>query len=177
VKVNGIPVLACKERIANNLKDGMLVIEPLRCFPLVKDLVVDLSFDLHERARKRLFPETGGKKAASQVNETGYNKFLAQYSLCIRCAACMEICPVYGSNSGNFAGPLYFLEMAKLYLNPIDHADRKVQAATEGIQLCDACGKCNEVCPMDLEVFEMSVGILRNDDGTNSFIKGEEGKP
>ena len=57
VKVNGKPVLACHKRVTELARSREMVIEPLTCFPLIKDLLVDFSADLLQRAKLRPFPE------------------------------------------------------------------------------------------------------------------------
>jgi len=60
----------------------------------------------------------------------------------------MEICPVLKEQRGQFAGPLYLLDIARLYFDPRDSGDRLLEAVTEGIEFCNGCKKCNEVCPV-----------------------------
>jgi succinate dehydrogenase/fumarate reductase iron-sulfur protein len=162
VNVNGIPVLACKQKINRITDRDPLVIEPLTCFPLIKDLMVDFTYDLQERREKRPFPEFSGDGGLSDIEGGNGNwELLREYFSCIRCAACMEICPVFEGNKGRFAGPLYLLDVARLFFDPRDEANRLVEGITEGIEFCDNCKKCNEVCPVGLDVFQMAVGRLR----------------
>ena len=73
----------------------------------------------------------------------------------------MEICPARKKSKGKFPGPLYLLDVARLFFDPRDKADRRLEAVTEGIEWCDGYKKCNEVCPVNLDVFEMAVGGLK----------------
>jgi len=142
VNVNGIPVLACKQKIGRITDRDPLVIEPLTCFPLIKDLMVDFTYDLQERREKRPFPEFSGEGGLSDIEgENGNWELLRDYFSCIRCGACMEICPVFEGNKGRFAGPLYLLDVARLFFDSRDEANRLVEAITEGIEFCDNCKK------------------------------------
>ena len=162
VNVNGRPVLACKEKVQNLRGDKPLVVEPLSCFPLIKDLLVDFSGDLEDRSRIRPFPEFWSPRDVQRIKlNKREGKILKEYAFCIRCGACMEICPALKENPGKFAGPLYLLDVARLFFDPRDKADRRLEAVTEGIECCDGCKKCNEVCPVNLDVFEMAVGGLK----------------
>ncbi len=162
VNVNGFPVLSCKEKIQKWSETDRLVIEPLTCFPLIKDLLVDFSHDLWEREKRRPFPEYADDPRVGEMKiDRSDGELLREYSFCIRCGACMEICPAFKEKGGKFAGPLYLLDISRLFLHPRDQANRLLEAVVEGIEFCTECKKCNEVCPAGLDVFQLAVGKLR----------------
>ena len=162
INVNGKPYLACKEKV-QNLKDlSPLVVEPLTCFPLIKDLSVDFAYDMQERSKIRAFPEFWANKDFQGIRfKKRDSEWFAKYSSCIRCGACMEVCPALKRNRGKFVGPLYLLDVARLFFDPRDKANRRLEAITEGVEFCSGCKKCNAVCPVDLDVFKMAVGWFK----------------
>jgi fumarate reductase (CoM/CoB) subunit B len=160
VNVNGRPVLACKERVVRCADRATLVIEPLACYPVIKDLMVDFSVDLYDRGSLRAFPEgaAGGPAANATARES---EILREYTACIRCGICVEACARVLKNSQEQVNPLHMLDLARLALDPRDHADRLIEALGEGLRGCTECRQCDHVCPVDLNVFDLSIGTLR----------------
>ena len=70
---------------------------------------------------------------------------------CIRCGACLNHCPVYGAIGGHAYGSIYPGPMGAV-LTPqlvgIDHARDLPNASS-------FCGRCEEVCPMDIPLPDM----------------------
>ncbi len=162
VNVNGRPVLACKERVYQRRERDLLVIEPLTCYPLIKDLMVDFTVDLYERASLRPFPEAMAVGAHGGRATGRESELLGKYTACIRCGICVEACAEAIRNSQEQLNPLHMLDLARLALDPRDEADRLLEAISEGVRACTECRQCNQVCPVALDVFELSVGTLRN---------------
>lgn len=163
VRMNGMPVLACKKRIVSTELNQRLKIEPLTCLPLIKDLMVDFSGDLPARARLRPSPENSGlaKQLPLRLDKTQYDQ-QRPYALCNRCYACMEVCPARKKAGGKFVGPLLMLDIARLSVDKRDNGNRFVEAAKEGLSECRACPKwCNRVCPAGLDVFDIAIRRLR----------------
>ena len=172
VNVNGRPVLACKEKVQKLKSAKPTVVEPLTCFPLIKDLLVDFTQDLHDRSKMRPFPEFWSHGDIQNIEvKKRESEILREYTSCIRCGACMEICPAHKKSKGKFQGPLYLLDVGRLFFDPRDKADRLLEAMIEGIEFCDGCKKCNEVCPADLDVFQMAVGRFKEKIGGKERLR------
>lgn len=65
---------------------------------------------------------------------------------CIRCAACMNVCPVYGAVGGHAYGAVYMGPIGAVltpHLVGIDDAYHLPNAST-------FCGRCEEVCPVHI---------------------------
>ena len=161
VNVNGQPCLACKKRVHEFTDRDVFVVEPLTCFPLIKDLLVDFSADLEQRSRLRPFPEAASAGIYDSSPTTKECEGLRDYTSCIRCAICVEICSKAEKNRQERVNPLHLLDLARLALDPRDRADRLLQALGEGIRGCNGCQECNAACPVGLDVFGLSVGRLR----------------
>ncbi len=151
VMMNQRPVLACKERAQK-----VMTIEPLPIFPVIKDLVFDFDRYLEKRARIRPFidppkPTVEMPRALSYETVNRYR----ECEVCIECLICDAACPLLKDSGKGFSGPSTMLEIARLYREPQDDGDRIRIATSEGLLRCDLCGKCSEVCPVDIKVHEI----------------------
>lgn len=65
---------------------------------------------------------------------------------CIRCGACLNICPIYHRGGGHAYGSIYPGPMGSV-LTP--HLTRP-EAAPHHPFACSVCGKCGEICPAQI---------------------------
>ncbi len=82
---------------------------------------------------------------------TPYEEMLA----CIRCAACLNVCPVYGKVSGHAYDAVYSGPLGKI-LTPL------LSQGSEGADLPDAstlCGACSEACPVGIPLADLIVRL------------------
>jgi succinate dehydrogenase/fumarate reductase iron-sulfur protein len=150
MRVNGREVLACWEPAQPEM-----TIEPLRNFPLRRDLTVDRAayerriLGLHPWLERRApyagFPEPlahGDIKLASKALD------------CISCGACYSACPVVGLGEvTRFAGPAPLVQLAQKALDPRDGRDRAIDIAdAASIFDCVSCYRCEEVCPSTIPI-------------------------
>ncbi len=70
---------------------------------------------------------------------------------CIRCSACMNHCPVYGSIGGHAYGWIYPGPMGQVLTPLLLGLDK----AKHHPSACTLCGRCREVCPMDIPLPDM----------------------
>lgn len=142
VMADGKPSLLC-HAIA---KDDVLL-EPLRGFPVIRDLVIDRDACEDWRQGLQLYPKR--LAAAGVLPETITAKNMALYktpSRCIECYCCMSSCPVYLREPHGFAGPCLFTLLARHYVDPRDEDGRLTTARAMGVNKCKECGKCSGVC-------------------------------
>jgi succinate dehydrogenase/fumarate reductase iron-sulfur protein len=162
VRLNGVPVLACKRKIAASEICQRFRLEPLTCLPLIKDLMVDFSEDIEARARLRPSPESFKpvEGVPLHLEKTQFEQHKS-YALCVRCYACVEICPAVKKVGSRFIGPLLMQDIARLSVDKRDDADRFLEAAKEGLLECKDCSRlCNQVCPAGLDVYGISIQRL-----------------
>jgi len=88
---------------------------------------------------------------------------------CIRCGACLNICPVYKTIGGHaykttYSGPIGAV------INPfmIDFKEYKHQSFASTL-----CGKCTEVCPVNIPLHELLL-VNRNDTVKKKYYSGKE---
>ena len=67
---------------------------------------------------------------------------------CIRCAACMNICPTYGVVGGHAFGYIYPGPIGI----PWTACVHGLEKAGEFAHLCVSCGLCKEICPAEIDI-------------------------
>ncbi|MFQ5825081.1 MAG: LUD domain-containing protein [bacterium] len=67
---------------------------------------------------------------------------------CIRCGACMNICPTYGVLGGHVFGFIYPGPIGIPWTAQAHGLNR----AAEFSDLCISCGLCKEICPADIDI-------------------------
>ncbi len=163
VRVNGQERLSCKTKVNENA-----LIEPLKNYKVLKDLVVDLSKEEELIRGSQAFLHEYSKEIISSKDE----KQIDTQSNCILCQSCYSSCPVFETNE-NFLGP-YALTRALRYVD-----DKKEQSSIDiltsvqnsGIWDCTLCGNCTFVCPQGIDP-KMDITKLR----MKSVQKGFEDK-
>ncbi len=158
VLVNGKPSLACMEPASNEM-----VIEPLPNFPVLRDLVVDRSGYDRRIVRLRPYLErlTTSENYPENINH-GKIQSSAKLGQCIECLLCIAACPSFEAAKGGFAGPSAMLQLAKFAFDPRDKFPRAPMTLSEGIYDCTTCKKCEQVCPMELNLPDTVIEKLRS---------------
>jgi succinate dehydrogenase / fumarate reductase iron-sulfur subunit len=155
-EVNGRPRLMCMTRMSTFDPAETVTVTPLRAFPVIRDLVTDVSYN-YEKAReipsftppKDLQP---GEYRMQQVDVERSQEFRK----CIECFLCQNTCHVIRDHEENkpaFAGPRYLMRIAELDMHPLDVLDRKDMAQDEfGLGYCNITKCCTEVCPEHIKI-------------------------
>ena len=148
--VNGKPVLMCQTYV-KDLKHPVRV-EPLRNFPVIKDLVVDID-DAFEKMRGTMPYVTRMKQKALEDGEYIQTpeqlEKIKQSSQCIKCMLCYSACPVYGQDK-NFIGPAAGALAYRYQADNRDEGkDKRIDGVTgkKGVWNCSFVGECSVVCP------------------------------
>ncbi len=141
--INGTERLACMTFLTG-LPEGPLTIEPLRGFPLVADLVVDISSMVQRMPVHSYLRESGtGTGAVPPDSIAGWTRF----EDCIECGSCMSACPV----SGPFIGPAPLAavhrELSKREEPEEIEELRAAAYGPEGVDACESHFACSRVCP------------------------------
>jgi fumarate reductase (CoM/CoB) subunit B len=158
--VNGVPRLACKSPVPAGI--GEVVLEPLRNFPIVKDLVVE-----SEKGRETRSAFTAHLKRASPVVRPemirqGEIVGVRELRSCIECWSCVAACPVVEALAGEFDGPATLRRLSELSQDKRDTLDRTATALASGLYNCTTCESCWKVCPQDIRLPEKAIGKLRS---------------
>jgi succinate dehydrogenase / fumarate reductase iron-sulfur subunit len=154
-EVNGRPRLMCMTRMSTFTEDETVTVTPMRTFPVIRDLVTDVSYN-YEKAREVPSFDGGdvepGEFRMQQVDVERSQEFRK----CIECFLCNNTCHVirdHEENKEHFAGPRFLMRVAELEMHPADVADRREIAQEEfGLGYCNITKCCTEVCPEHIKI-------------------------
>ncbi|MEE2753274.1 MAG: LUD domain-containing protein, partial [Candidatus Latescibacterota bacterium] len=78
---------------------------------------------------------------------------------CIRCGACMNICPTYGVVGGHTFGHIYPGPIGIPWTSEV----HGLEHAGNFAPLCISCGLCKEICPAEIDIPMMIAGVKDRD--------------
>lgn len=150
--IHGKNRLACETQLST-VKSDPIVVEPLRSFPVVKDLVVDMdNFFGHLKAVKPWLiagtPPTDKERYQSPEDR----KLLDGCWECILCGACTSACPSYWYDK-DFLGPAALLKAYRFIFDSRDEGEEErisVLDNKHGLWRCHTIFNCVEACPKKL---------------------------
>ncbi len=153
--VNGEPKLTCATFLSH-YRPGPVRVEPLRYFPIMRDLVIDMTDFMGKLQSVKPWIIRGEEKPLSQGEYLQTPEELdvyKQFSMCINCMLCYAACPVYGLDP-QFIGPAA-IALAQRY--NMDSRDQGTEprldllSQHEGIWGCTFVGECSKVCPKEVD--------------------------
>ena len=143
-EVNGRPRLTCKTRMDSLPQDKPITVLPMKSFPIIKDLVTDVSWNYRVNKKIPAFtpkPDTKWKMYQEDV-ERGQ-----EFRKCIECFLCQNVCHVLREHNKKeeFGGPRFFVRAAALEMHPLDSRNRARLLKDElGIGYCNITKCCTE---------------------------------
>ncbi len=153
--VNGEPKLTCATFLSN-YAPGPVRVEPLRYFPVVRDLVIAITDFMGKLQamkpwiiRKQEKPLSEGEYLQTPQQLENYK----QFSMCINCMICYAACPVYGLDP-LFVGPAAIALAQRYNLDSRDQGSQErlsILSEEEGIWGCTFVGECTKVCPKNVD--------------------------
>jgi succinate dehydrogenase / fumarate reductase, iron-sulfur subunit len=164
-EVNGRPRLLCMTRMSIFSEDEVVTITPLRAFPVLRDLVTDVSFN-YAKAREipAFAPPAGVEPGEYRMQQVDVQRS-QEFRKCIECFLCQDTCHVvrdHEENKSAFAGPRYLMRIAELDMHPLDARDRKDDAKERfGLGLCNITKCCSEVCPEHIKITDNALIPLK----------------
>ncbi|MFE3449874.1 succinate dehydrogenase iron-sulfur subunit [Nonomuraea sp. NPDC059194] len=154
--VNGRPRLTCGTFLSE-FGGGPVRIEPLKGFPVIRDLVVEIDDFLAKLSHVRPWLVREGEElplTAEYAQTPDQLEAYKQYSMCINCLLCYSACPVYVLNP-DFLGPAAIALAQRYNLDSRDQGDRLDLLSTdEGVWGCTFVGECTKVCPKHVDPAE-----------------------
>ena len=164
-EVNGKPRLLCMTRL-NALPAGEPVtITPMKAFPVVRDLVTDVSTNYRVnraippfRPREPDFPDGTWRMYQDEVDRP------QEFRKCIECFLCQDVCHVLRDHGKQeaFMGPAFLVRAATYEMHPLDVEDRTGYLKDSGgIGYCNITRCCTEVCPEHITITDNAIIPLK----------------
>ncbi len=161
-EINGRPRLMCKTRV-DEFKDEAIHVWPMRAFPLIKDLVTDVSWNYKVNQEIPPFKPAAGETAPFKMYADDIDR-IYEYRKCIECFLCQDVCHVlrnHGENA-NYYGPRYMVRIAGLELHPKDTLNRTaLLKGKAGVGMCNITKCCQEVCPEHIHITDNAIIPLK----------------
>jgi succinate dehydrogenase / fumarate reductase, iron-sulfur subunit len=160
-EVNGRPRLTCKTRMDALPAGETITVRPMKTFPVIKDLVTDVSWNYTVNKKIPPFqPKAGTNWKFYQVDADRVQEFRK----CIECFLCQDVCHVLRDHDkkAQFGGPRFFVRVAGLEMHPLDGADRvKLLKEELGLGYCNITKCCTEVCPEEIHITDNAIIPLK----------------
>lgn len=182
MEINGKPRLACQTQVLAELKSKVVTVKPLANYPVLRDVVPDLSplFHHHENMKPFLIREDEEEEIFNPQGELyqtpdQVEEYL-QFSYCIKCGACMAACPVVGTDE-EFPGPQPLAQAYRYCIDTRDDGFSLRQLALDnphGAWRCHFAGACSEACPKGVDP-AFAIQLLKREITARKF--GKKTKP
>ena len=156
MEINGRPRLGCMTRMSIFSPSETVTVTPVRTFPVIRDLVTDMSFN-YEKARQvpSFTPSPSVAPGEFRMMQEDVNRS-QEFRKCIECFLCQNVCHVirdHPENETAYAGPRFLMRVAELEMHPADEADRRdIVQEDFGLGLCNITKCCTEVCPEHIKI-------------------------
>ena len=164
-EINGMPKLMCMTRMNTLPPDQPVRIEPMKTFPLIRDLVTDVSwnFEVKKTIKKFKPRKPDAPDGTWRVQQSDVDR-PQEFRKCIECFLCQDVCHVLRDHHmhSDFIGPRFLVYTAALEMNPIDTEDRvKDLKDKHGIGLCNITKCCTKVCPEHITITDNAIIPLK----------------
>ncbi|MCW5938956.1 MAG: succinate dehydrogenase iron-sulfur subunit [Fimbriimonadaceae bacterium] len=159
MNINGSIRQACSaliEDVGRRVGDTYEVtLEPMKKFPLVRDLLVDRSKMFENLIKVRGWVPIDGSfdRGMAPPQDDHVRRLRYELSRCMSCGCCLEACPQV-SEKTNFVGPAAIGQALLFNLHPVGKslADERLEFLTteKGITNCGNAQNCVKVCPKEV---------------------------
>jgi succinate dehydrogenase / fumarate reductase, iron-sulfur subunit len=160
-EINGRPRLMCKTRMDSLPLDQPITVFPMKAFPVIKDLVTDVSWNYE--VNKKIIPFRRRPGAEWKMDQADVDR-VQEFRKCIECFLCQNVCHVLREHDKKreFGGPRFFVRVAALEMHPLDGVNRTRMLREElGIGYCNITKCCTEVCPEEIHITDNAIIPLK----------------
>ncbi len=164
-EINGIPKLMCMTRMSDLPLDQPVTVEPMKAFPVLKDLITDVSWNFRVKKKIKKFkprapdaPDGTWRMAQADVDR------VQEFRKCIECFLCQDVCHVLRDHQkyDEFIGPRFLIYVAALEMHPLDTEDRVPELKkAHGIGYCNITKCCSNVCPENIHITDNGIIPLK----------------
>jgi len=164
-EVNGMPKLMCMTRLNDLDLDKPVTVEPMRAFPLLRDLVTDVSwnFEVKKRITKFTPRAPDAEDGTWRMSQADVDR-VQEFRKCIECFLCQDVCHVLRDHAKHdeFIGPRFLTFAAALEMHPLDTINRTEQLKdAHGIGYCNITKCCTKVCPEGIKITDNAIIPLK----------------
>jgi len=164
-EINGKPRLMCMTRMSDYPADEPITVMPMKAFPVIKDLVTDVSWNYEVAKRIPAFQPRAPDNADGTWRMYQYEVERPQeFRKCIECFLCQDVCHVLRTHGKHdaFMGPAMLVRAAVYEMHPLDKAERHEHLRREGgIGYCNITKCCTEVCPESITITDNAIIPLK----------------
>jgi succinate dehydrogenase / fumarate reductase iron-sulfur subunit len=156
-EINGLPRLMCKTRLDHLPEEHPITVDPLKAFPVIRDLVNDVSWNYE--VNQRIPPFTPKPDTDWSIGQEDVER-VEEFRKCIECFLCQDVCHILRDHrlQASYFGPRFLVRIASLEMHPLDTLDRLDLTSDEaGIGLCNITKCCTEVCPADIHITDNAI--------------------
>ena len=166
VEINGKPKLACMTRMNEYSDEETITITPLKSFPVIKDIVTDVTWNYKQNEKIKPFsPAKNNKNTEKGLIMKQIDVERSQhFRKCIECYLCQNVCHVLRDQEAKnkFIGPRFMARLASLEMHPLDNEDRIPEIKEEyGSGMCNITRCCTEVCPEEIQITDDAIIPLK----------------
>jgi succinate dehydrogenase / fumarate reductase iron-sulfur subunit len=164
-EVNGKPRLMCMTRMSELPQGEPITIEPMKSFPLIRDLVTDVSWNYRVKKGIKAFKPRApdAPDGTWRMDQKDVDR-VQEFRKCIECFLCQDVCHVLREHDKHeeFYGPRFFVYSAALEMHPLDTEDRIPQLkGPGGIGYCNITKCCTKVCPEGITITDNAIIPLK----------------
>jgi succinate dehydrogenase / fumarate reductase iron-sulfur subunit len=164
-EINGLPRLMCMTRLNAIPLDQPVTVEPMKAFPLVKDLVTDVSWNFRVKKKIRRFTPRPPDAADGtwRMAQADIDR-VQEFRKCIECFLCQDVCHVLREHHlhDEFIGPRFLVHVAALEMHPLDTENRLEELKkAQGIGYCNITKCCTTACPENITITDNAIIPLK----------------
>jgi succinate dehydrogenase / fumarate reductase iron-sulfur subunit len=164
-EVNGKPKLMCMTRLSDYPASEVLTITPMKAFPVLRDLVTDVSWNYQVHKSIPPFEPRPPDAPGGTWRMEQYEVERAQeFRKCIECFLCQDVCHVIRTHEkqDEFIGPAFIVRAAVYEMHPLNAANReKYLKEKGGLGYCNITKCCTEVCPENIRITDNAIIPLK----------------
>jgi succinate dehydrogenase iron-sulfur subunit len=164
-EVNGMPKLMCMTRLSDLPIEKPVRVEPMKAFPIIKDLITDVSWNF--RVKKKIKPfkprPPDAPDGTWRMQQADIDR-IEEFRKCIECFLCQDVCHVLRDHRKHdeFIGPRFLVHVAALEMHPLDTENRVDELRqAQGIDYCNITKCCTKVCPESIQITDNAIIPLK----------------
>ncbi len=164
-EVNGMPKLMCMTRLSDLPIEKPVRVEPMKAFPVIKDLITDVSWNYRVKRKIKPFkprppdaPDGTWRMKQADIDR------IEEFRKCIECFLCQDVCHVLRDHRKHdeFIGPRFLVHVAALEMHPLDTENRVEELRrAQGIGYCNITKCCTKVCPEGIQITDNAIIPLK----------------